>query len=66
MLGLKDEYTVMHIGAIWPQKNHSFLLEVIKEITNKVGSAILILVGDGALKEEIAIKIKHLDLQNNV
>ena len=59
-LKIKENTTVyLHVGTFTTPKNHTFLLDVFSKINNKNG--ILLLVGDGPLKEEIITKIKQLN-----
>ena len=55
-----------HVGNFVYAKNHLFLLDVFKEITLKDKNAILFLIGEGELREEIEKKIKELQLQDKV
>lgn len=65
-LNIDNKFVVGHIGRFHPSKNHEFILDVFKEISNKSKESVLILVGDGELKESIKNKVKELGLQNNV
>ena len=47
-------------------KNHIFLLKVFKGILEKNSKSILLIIGDGELKEEINTKIKDLNLKGKV
>lgn len=60
---IEDKYIIGHIGRFNKQKNHHFLIKIFKEIHNIKSDAILMLVGDGELKEEIKneIKLNNLD-----
>ena len=55
-----------HVGNFVYAKNHLFLLDVFKEITLKDKNAILFLIGEGELREEIEKRIKELQLQDKV
>ena len=55
-----------HVGNFVYAKNHLFLLDVFKQITLKDDNAVLFLVGEGELREEIEAKIKELELQDKV
>lgn len=63
---LKNKFVVGHVGRFTLAKNHNFLLEIFKEIVNQNENAILLLIGDGELREEIVNKIKSLNLENNI
>ena len=66
-LDIKDETIVYgHVGRFDPAKNHSFLLEVFKGIINRQPNAVLVVVGDGALRGEIEAKIESLGLGDAV
>jgi len=65
-LGLSNQYTVIHVGAMRPLKNHFFLLDVFKEVAERKEGSKLILVGEGPLKADILNKINFLGLRNKV
>lgn len=64
---IKDnQYVIGHIGRFDYQKNHAFLLDVFKEMSNKNDNSVLMLVGDGILEQQIKDKIKALDIEDKV
>ncbi|WP_411332996.1 glycosyltransferase family 1 protein [Metabacillus indicus] len=65
-LKLKNELVVGHIGRFNKQKNHSFLIDIFKEICSKKPDAVLLLAGEGQLKKEIEEKVMKLGLSDNV
>jgi glycosyltransferase involved in cell wall biosynthesis len=65
-LGLKDEFTICHIGRFHPQKNHEFLLAIFKRICETYSDAKLIMIGDGVLKSDIEKQISRMDMKNSV
>jgi len=66
-LNIKDNQLVIgHIGRFVQQKNHEFLIDIFNEIHKQNKNTILLLAGDGPLKEEIKIKVKELNLEKNV
>ena len=66
-LKIKDnELVIGHIGRFVKQKNHEFLIDIFNEIHNQNKNTILLLAGDGPLKEEIENKVKELGLEKNV
>ena len=65
-LGLEDKFVVGHVGRFTFAKNHAFLLDVFAEICKKRNNAVLLLVGDGELHDEIVNKIRELKLTSNV
>lgn len=62
----KDEYLVGHIGRFMSQKNHTFLIDIFKELVQKNNKFKLVLVGDGELQEEIKNKVNELNINNNI
>lgn len=66
-LGIKKEqFVVGHIGRFTYQKNHSFLIDIFREICEINKDAILLLVGDGELRGDIENKILALGLAESV
>lgn len=65
-LGIQDDFCIGHVGRFTEQKNHMFLLEIMKKIVNINGNAKLFLFGEGPLDKEIRAKVKELALQENV
>lgn len=66
MLGISEEKLVLgHIGRMSEPKNHEFLLEIFSALKAKT-DAVLILIGDGELKEKIVTDISRLGLSDDV
>lgn len=66
-LNIKDNQLVIgHIGRFVKQKNHEFLIDIFNEIHKQNKNTILLLAGDGPLKEQIKSKVKELELEKNV
>ena len=63
---MADQIVYGHIGRFNQQKNHGFLLEVFYQIVKQDRKAVLLLVGDGELREPIKNKIEEMGLQPNV
>lgn len=61
-----DKLVFGHIGRFSEQKNHKFLLEVFSEIKNKHQDSVLLLVGDGPLKNSFWERVKELGLEDSV
>lgn len=56
----------IHVGRLHPAKNHSFLLEVFSQIKGLDPTAVLLIVGDGELRQSIESQIISLDLASSV
>lgn len=61
-----DDLVIGHVGRFSHPKNHSFLLEVFAELLKENPRAILILAGDGPLRNEIAKKADKLNLTDHI
>lgn len=61
----EDELTICHVGRFSDEKNHEFLVDVIKLVSEKTNKFKVILVGEGPKKEEIKKKIADYNLQDH-
>ena len=52
-LGLAEQFTLIHVGRFEEQKNHKFLLDTFEKVLQKKPDAVLLLVGDGTLRQKI-------------
>lgn len=65
-LKIENKFVVGHIGRFSEQKNHKFLIEIFREVSKKEPNAILLLIGDGELKEEIKNLVNKYELNEKV
>lgn len=65
-LNIEQRFVIGHIGRFCIQKNHIFLLNILKSIVRKIPNVVLLLVGDGPLKEEIELEIQKMGLYDHV
>lgn len=66
-LGLDEEKkTYVHVGRYSPEKNHKFLIDIFHEIYKKDSNSILLLIGEGDMKQEIESKVENLNLKESV
>lgn len=63
-----DEETLVigHVGRFSFAKNHEFLVDIYNEILKKQSNAMLLLIGEGILKEDIVRKIEQLGIRDKV
>lgn len=61
----KDTLVLAHVGRFSYPKNHSFIIDIFRQVSNQ-RNAKLLLVGDGKLRIEIEEKVKNLGLQSRV
>lgn len=66
-LGIQDGSLVVgHIGRFMTQKNHSFLIEAFSHLLDIEPNALLILVGEGELKEQMEQAVCVDGIENRV
>lgn len=63
---IENKLVYGHIGRFTKEKNHLFLIESFKYISQKNSNAILMLVGRGPLEEKVKSKILSYGLTNKV
>lgn len=65
-LNLQGKFVIGHVGRFDKAKNQSYLIDVFKLISEKNENAVLLLVGDGVLKQSIVEKVKKYNLSDKV
>lgn len=66
-LGIPENIKIIgHVGRFHEQKNHYFIISVFYEYLKKYPNTLLILCGDGSLKEDIALLTKKLNINDKV
>ncbi len=65
-MDIDDKFVFIHVGRLHAAKNHNFLLRVFAEIRKEKENAVLLLVGDGELRDKIRKDITHLKLNQSV
>lgn len=63
---LEGKFVIGNVARFHPQKNHTFLIDVFKKVHEKNKNAVLMLVGQGELEQEIRKKVADLDLTDSV
>lgn len=58
-LGLRTELALLHVGRFSYQKNHSFLLDIFKEVHSIQPDSVLLLVGDTTEESEFLTEVKR-------
>jgi glycosyltransferase involved in cell wall biosynthesis len=65
-LGIPEgAFVVGHVARFFPQKNHSFLVDIATELVKRVRNAMFLLVGDGPLRSSIEQKVALHNLNRN-
>lgn len=65
-LGIEDKIVLGHIGRFDPQKNHSFLLDIFTAYAQKHHDAVLLMIGEGALMQDVRAKVETLGISGQV
>lgn len=63
---MENRFVVGHVGRFEEQKNHEFLVDIFNEIAKEREDAVLLLIGDGELKEQITAKVQEYAIENQV
>lgn len=63
---LGDSLVIGHIGRFNKQKNHEFLLKAFSLILQRCPRAVLVLVGDGTLVDEVRLQAERLGIADSV
>lgn len=59
---LEGKTVIGHVGGFLEQKNHAFLVEILRCISDKSDNVSFVLLGDGELKPQIERKVKDYGL----
>jgi len=65
-LGLEDAFVVGNVGRLHHQKNQLFLLDVFKEILLHKSNSVLLLVGNGPLRQKLLSKAVSLSISDRI
>lgn len=65
-LGLNDKFIVGNVARFMPQKNHTFLIEVFEKVAEKNDKAVLLLIGQGELMNNIKALVAKKGLSEKV
>ncbi|TWD98891.1 glycosyltransferase involved in cell wall biosynthesis [Neobacillus bataviensis] len=65
-LGISDQLVIGHVGRFNKQKNHKFLVEVFAELVKRKPNSLLLLCGDGVLRQDIENRVNELNIRDKV
>ena len=63
---IEDRLVIGHVGRFFEQKNHRFLVEIFAQIHQRNPSSVLMLVGDGELRDQVEEQIQRKGLSESV
>lgn len=62
----KDKIIILNVGRLSPQKNQLLLLDAFSKVVVKYPQVVLQIAGGGELKKDLELKVKNLEIANNV
>ncbi len=65
-LKLQNKFVIGHVGRLERVKNQQFLIEIFAEIHMEINHAILLMVGDGSLREDLEKIVWKLGIVDSV
>ena len=65
-LNLAEKHVYGHVGNFFYPKNHDFLIDIFQKISIQDENTVLLLVGNGELREEIEQKVRTKNLEDKV
>lgn len=65
-IGITDQVVIGHVGHFTNQKNHTFMVDVFRELTYLSNNVHLLLIGEGPLKTDIIDVINNYNLKEKV
>lgn len=63
---IENKYVLGHVGRFCYQKNHDFLIDIFEKVHEKEKDAVLLLIGEGELEDQIKAKVHRLGLDESV
>lgn len=66
LFGCEDCFAVGNVGRFRPQKNHTFLMDIFKAVSELNPSVRFVCVGGGELEEQIHQKAENLGLSDKI
>ena len=63
---IENKFVIGNVARFMKQKNHTFTLDLFKELLAKNPNAVLMLLGDGELLTEMKEKAKRLSIEKSV
>lgn len=65
-LGFADKFVIGNVGRLSFQKNQEHLIEIFSKYYMRNKNSLLVIVGEGELKELLKVKVKQLKIENAV
>lgn len=65
-LQIEKKFVIGHVGRFIKAKNHVFLIDIFKAVHDRNKDSVLLIVGDGELRQSIAKKVTEIGLNDSV
>ena len=65
-LGIPNKYVIGHVGRFHYAKNHEFLLQIFHALVRLIPNAVLVLIGEGELMEDVKEQAKELGILDKI
>lgn len=65
-LGLLNEFTLIHVGNLRPEKNHKFLIDILTQTKLKYSNTVLLLVGKDLLNGAIQSYARERQVERDI
>ncbi|MCL2410686.1 MAG: glycosyltransferase family 1 protein [Treponema sp.] len=65
-LNIEDKFVIGNIARFAESKNHTFIIDIFAQLHRNNSNAVLMLVGDGELRNAMEEKVETLGLKDNV
>ena len=65
-LGIENKFVIGNVGRLYYPKNHQFIIEIFNEVQKIEKESVLLLVGEGSLRESIEKRIDELGINHKV
>lgn len=66
ILGVCDKRVIGSVARFEEQKNHMFMLDIFSKYVRKHPDSILILVGEGSLKQNLIDRVKEIGIEKSI
>lgn len=65
-LNIEDKFVIGHVGRFNKQKNHKFIIKVFNEVVKNQENAVLLLIGEGELKDKVKEEATKLGIIDKI
>lgn len=62
--GISDETVIGYVGRLYPAKGLTYLFHAVKKLQKRYGNIILLIVGDGALRNQLEAMARDLNIRS--